>query len=185
MDPIATLAPVLDDPEEWYGLEYTLELSSRERQPSDTQSFSSGGEHSKVYLFVVSLLVSSDSLTIFRQSRESWAAIHRGTVHPFLEDEDYYQWKNWHRLLDKQDERRKHKKGFAFRTHSKELSYLFVDEMRTRDVLYWQKVCMNLATSEFSTILNKISPVIVGKIWRRRERGEGTTGLHHCALSCK
>ena len=83
-----------------------------------------------------------------KQSRESWAAIHRGTIHPFLEDEDYYQWKNWHRQLDKQDERRKHRKGFAFKAHSKELSYLFVDEMKTRAVFYWQKVCMDLATSQ-------------------------------------
>lgn len=38
-----------DDRDEWYGLEYTLELSSRERRPSDTQSLSPG-EHSKVVL---------------------------------------------------------------------------------------------------------------------------------------
>ena len=136
------LAPVSDDPEEWYGLEYTIELSSRERQPSDTQSFSAG-EHSKVWviLTLLALLQFTDS---FRQSRESWAAIHRGAIHPFFEDQDYYQWKNWHRLLDKQDERRKHKKGFAFKAHSKDLSRLFVDEMKTRDVLYWQKVWISI-----------------------------------------
>ncbi|KAJ7849313.1 hypothetical protein B0H13DRAFT_2674727 [Mycena leptocephala] len=69
-----------DDKDEWYGLEYTLALSTRERRASDTHSFSAG-EHSK--------------------SRESWAAIHQGTIHPFFEDEEYYEWKNWHRYLDR------------------------------------------------------------------------------------
>jgi hypothetical protein len=27
--------------------------------------------------------------------------------------------------------------------------------------------------------------VVVGKVWRNREGGEGTTELHHCVLSCK
>lgn len=36
-----------DDKDEWFGLEYTLELSTRERRASETHSFS-GGEHSKV-----------------------------------------------------------------------------------------------------------------------------------------
>lgn len=140
-------------------------MSSRERQPSDTQSFSAGGEHSKVNRCSFISLVRPQHFTDnFRQSRESWAAIHRGTIHPLFEDEDYYQWKNWHRLLDKQDERRKHKKGFAFKAHSKEVAYLFVDEMRTRDVLYWQKVWILLLPSLPRFYL----PVAVGKIWRRR-----------------
>ena len=46
--PVVASAPVSDDPEEWYGLEYILEMSSREIQPSVTESFSAGGEHSKV-----------------------------------------------------------------------------------------------------------------------------------------
>ncbi|KAG5634688.1 hypothetical protein H0H81_001093 [Sphagnurus paluster] len=106
-----------DDRDEWYGLEYTLELSCRQRLPSDTKS---AGEHSR--------------------SRESWAAIHQGSIHPFFEDEEYYHWKNWHRHLDRQDERRKHRRGWAFKAHSKELAWFYVDEMRTRDVMYWQKV---------------------------------------------
>ncbi|RDB15664.1 hypothetical protein Hypma_003987 [Hypsizygus marmoreus] len=117
MDPNQS-AGVLDDRDEWYGLEYTLELSCRDRLPSDTKSFSAG-EHSK--------------------SRESWAAIHQGTIHPFFEDEDYYQWKNWHKYLDRQDERRKHKRGFEFKSRSKDLAWFYADEMRTRDVMYWQK----------------------------------------------
>ncbi|PPQ83648.1 hypothetical protein CVT25_006254 [Psilocybe cyanescens] len=93
-----------EDPEEWYGLEYTLEMSSRERQPSESQSFSAG-EHSK--------------------SRESWAAIHRGTIHPFFEDEDYRQWKNWHRFLDRQAEKKRHRKGYEFRSRSKDLAWFY------------------------------------------------------------
>ncbi|KAJ6543865.1 hypothetical protein B0H19DRAFT_1168702 [Mycena capillaripes] len=106
-----------DDKEEWYGLEYTLELSARERRASETHSFSVG-EHSK--------------------SRESWAAIHQGTCHPFFEDEEYYQWKNWHRYLDRQDEKRKHRRGRAFKAHAKELAWFYADEMHTRDLMSWQ-----------------------------------------------
>ena len=40
-----------DDSDEWYGLEYTLELSSREPRPSNTQSLSPG-EHSKVIVLL-------------------------------------------------------------------------------------------------------------------------------------
>ena len=39
--------PISNDRDEWYGLEYALELSSWERCPCDTQSLSAG-EHSKV-----------------------------------------------------------------------------------------------------------------------------------------
>ncbi|KAJ6567368.1 hypothetical protein DFH09DRAFT_1156767 [Mycena vulgaris] len=106
-----------DDKDEWYGLEYTLELSTRERRASETQSFSAG-EHSK--------------------SRESWAAIHQGTIHPFFEDEEYYQWKNWHRYLERQDEKRKHRRGRAFKAHAKELAWVYTDEMHARDLIAWQ-----------------------------------------------
>ncbi|KAF7354893.1 MFS domain-containing protein [Mycena sanguinolenta] len=106
-----------DDKDEWFGLEYTLELSTRERRASETHSFSAG-EHSK--------------------SRESWAAIHQGTVHPFFEDEEYHQWKNWHRYLDRLDEKRKHRRGRAFKVHAKELAWFYVDEVHARDLMYWQ-----------------------------------------------
>ncbi|KAJ7666533.1 hypothetical protein B0H17DRAFT_1089590, partial [Mycena rosella] len=111
-----TAAPV-DDTDEWYGLEYTLELSTRERRASETQVVSVG-EHSK--------------------SRESWAAIHQGTMHPFFEDEEYYQWKNWHRYLERQDEKRRHRRGRAFKAHAKELAWVYADEMHTRDLIAWQ-----------------------------------------------
>jgi hypothetical protein len=39
-----------EEKDEWYGLEYTLALSTRERRASDTHSFSAG-EHSKVAFF--------------------------------------------------------------------------------------------------------------------------------------
>ncbi|KAF9563349.1 hypothetical protein CPC08DRAFT_816644 [Agrocybe pediades] len=117
-DPGASSA-IAEDNDEWYGLEYTLELSTRERQPSNSTQSCSGGEHSK--------------------SRESWAAIHQGMIHPFFEDEDYHQWKNWHRFLDHQEEKKKHKKGYEFKVLSKDKAWLYVDEIRTRNVLYWQK----------------------------------------------
>ncbi|KAG6879421.1 hypothetical protein C0992_002795 [Termitomyces sp. T32_za158] len=131
-----SLSPVAvyDDRDEWYGLDYTLELSRRERLPSDTKS---AGEHSK--------------------SHESWAAIHRGTIHPFLEDEDYYQWKNWHRYLDRQDERKKYKRGLEFKARSKDLACLYVDEMHTRDLLYWQKEVYGVVAKEVEERLHVLT----------------------------
>ncbi|KAG6853171.1 hypothetical protein C0991_006349 [Blastosporella zonata] len=125
---------VHDDRDEWYGLEYTLAVSGRERLPSDTKS---AGEHSK--------------------SRESWAAIHQGTIHPFFEDEDYYQWKNWHRYLDRQDERKKHRRGWEFKARSKELAWFHVDEMRTRDFLYWQKEVYGFVGKDVKERLNVLA----------------------------
>lgn len=57
-----------------------------------------------------------------------------------LEDEGYIQWRNWHRFLDRQDEKRRHRKGALFKTQARELSWLYVDELRTRELMYWQKV---------------------------------------------
>lgn len=84
MGPVVASTPVSDDPEEWYGLEYTLELSSRERQPSDTQSFSEGGEHSKVIVVpLFRLLVSSDSMAIFdRVENLGQPSIEGPSIHP-------------------------------------------------------------------------------------------------------
>lgn len=79
-------------------------------------------------------------LLSIHQSRESWAALRRGTIHPFFEDEDYYHWKNWHRHLDREDERRKHRKGLEFRARSKDMAWLYLNEMKTREVMYWQLV---------------------------------------------
>lgn len=39
-----------DLPEDWYGLEYTLELSRRDRRGSKDHPDISAGEHSKVYI---------------------------------------------------------------------------------------------------------------------------------------
>ncbi|KAG5643267.1 hypothetical protein DXG03_001277 [Asterophora parasitica] len=124
----------VDDRDEWYGLEYTLELSCRERLPSATRS---AGEHSR--------------------SRESWAAIHQGSIHPFFEDEDYYQWKNWHRFLDRQDERRKHKRGLEFKARSKELAWFYEDEIKTRRVMYWQKEVYGHVTKDVKERLEKLA----------------------------
>ncbi|KAJ7638387.1 hypothetical protein FB45DRAFT_902689 [Roridomyces roridus] len=100
----------VEDKEEWYGLEYTLELSTRERRVSETQVHSAG-EHSK--------------------SRESWAAIHQGT--------EYHQWKNWHRYLDRQDDKRKHRRGRAFKAHAKELALFYAEQVHTKDLIEWQE----------------------------------------------
>ncbi|KAL1676777.1 hypothetical protein EV122DRAFT_279801 [Schizophyllum commune] len=110
---------VADDSEEWVGLEYSIELSTRERHISDTLSHASAGEHSK--------------------SRESWAVLHAGTMHPIVEEEEYARWVNWHRYLDQQEERRRHKKGYEFKARSREMSLLYLEEFRLRDVMYRMK----------------------------------------------
>ncbi|KAL0062662.1 hypothetical protein AAF712_010499 [Marasmius tenuissimus] len=116
-----------DNDDGWYGLEYTLELSVKERRASETYSYDeTAGEFSK--------------------SHESWAALRKGTIHPFLEDDDYYQWKNWHRYLDHEDERRKHRKALEFKAHSKDMAWLYLAEMKARDVYYWQLVCTYLTS---------------------------------------
>ncbi|KAJ3780805.1 hypothetical protein GGU10DRAFT_391037 [Lentinula aff. detonsa] len=109
----------IDDTDEWYGLEYTLELSCKERRASETYSCDEHvGESSR--------------------SHESWAALRRGTIHPFFEDKDYHQWKNWHKHLDREDERRRHRRGLEFKARSKDLAWYHLNEMRTREVMYWQ-----------------------------------------------
>ncbi|EDR04915.1 uncharacterized protein LACBIDRAFT_303794 [Laccaria bicolor S238N-H82] len=164
-DPLSNqdLNTPMEDKDEWYGLEYTLELSSRERHPSDTQSFSAG-EHSK--------------------SRESWALIHRGTIHPFFEDEDYHQWKNWHRYLDRQDERRKHKKGFEFKTRAKDLAWFFADEMRTRDVMYWQKEVYNAVGREVKDRLNYLAAHRPDPYYPRKKHDLGWYLKHSRSVAC-
>ncbi|KAK7051343.1 hypothetical protein VNI00_004843 [Paramarasmius palmivorus] len=99
---------VLDD-SEWYGLEYTLELSVKERRASETgymSAYESQGEFSK--------------------SRESFAALH-GYEDQFA----YYQWQNWRNYLD-------HRKGIEFEAISSDMSWVYLVEMKWRDAYYWQ-----------------------------------------------
>ncbi|KAI5894446.1 uncharacterized protein SCHCODRAFT_02541058 [Schizophyllum commune H4-8] len=115
----ASTPAVADDSEEWVGLEYSIELSTRERHISDALSHASAGEHSK--------------------SRESWAALHAGTMHPIVEEEEYSRWVNWHRYLDQQEERRRHKRGYEFKARSREMALLYLEELKLRDVMYRMK----------------------------------------------
>ncbi|TRM68602.1 hypothetical protein BD626DRAFT_545655 [Schizophyllum amplum] len=114
--PVPNTPSVVDDSAEWVGLEYTIELSTRERHISDSVAHTAGGEHSK--------------------SRESWAAIHVGTLHPIVEEEEYMRWVHWHRYLDQLDNRRRHRKGFAFRARARDVSMLYLEEFRLRDIMY-------------------------------------------------
>ncbi|KAL1747749.1 hypothetical protein HDZ31DRAFT_31207 [Schizophyllum fasciatum] len=114
--PSAATADDVDGSDEWVGLEYSIELSTRERHISDSLSHASGGEHSK--------------------SRESWAALHAGTMPPIVEDQEYARWLKWHRYLDQQDERRRHKKAYAFKAHARDMALLYLEEFRLRDVMH-------------------------------------------------
>lgn len=62
-------------------------------------------------------------------------------IPPFLEDQDYREWKNWHQLLDRQDENERYKKVDEFKALSEELSGVYVEGLRIMDILRWQKVC--------------------------------------------
>ncbi|CAK5262627.1 unnamed protein product [Mycena citricolor] len=109
------------DASEWYGLEYALELSKRERRASEVPaaSDSSIGEYSK--------------------SRESWAAIHQGSIHPFLEEEEYHQWQNWHHYLEHQGQKRLHRLGRTFKAQANDLAWIYADQIRAMDLMAWQK----------------------------------------------
>ncbi|KAH8829883.1 hypothetical protein DL96DRAFT_1706725 [Flagelloscypha sp. PMI_526] len=119
-----------DDEDEWYGLEYTLELSSREDQPADTVIPWSPGEHSR--------------------SRESWAALREGLFHPYFEAQDYQEWKNWHRYLDRLDERRRHRKGLAFQHRARDLAWLYAEEFRLRDMIEMQLEAFGTSSRDLS-----------------------------------
>ncbi|KAL5508540.1 hypothetical protein ACEPAH_6159 [Sanghuangporus vaninii] len=97
-----------DDVGDWWGLEYTLELSRRDSRASDTSS-STTGEHSK--------------------SHESWAAIHQGAIPPVCEDANFQDWQRWHRTLDKMELRRRRKRTIDFIEESEHFSSLYLDEM--------------------------------------------------------
>ncbi|KAF5390371.1 hypothetical protein D9757_005282 [Collybiopsis confluens] len=115
--------PIADnDADGWYGLEYTLALSCKERRASESQCYDE-----------------SESVGESSRSRESWAAIRLGKIHPFFEDEDYHQWKSWRISLDREDEKHKHHRAMDFEARSGDLSWYYLNEMRARDVMYWQQ----------------------------------------------
>ncbi|KAF8911895.1 hypothetical protein CPB85DRAFT_1302959 [Mucidula mucida] len=65
-----------DEDQEWYGLEYTLEMSARDRRVSETQSELSPGECSR--------------------SRESWAALKS----PLDDEQSFMEWCDWRAYID-------------------------------------------------------------------------------------
>lgn len=118
---------------EWWGLDYTIELSRRGSRASNS-SVSTGGEHSKVIrAFVIEAIRSS--LKPQPQSRESWAAIHQGSVPRQNEDSNFCEWLRWHHNLESLDMKRRRKRTFDFLQNSDRLSRLFVDELFARIAL--------------------------------------------------
>ena len=63
------------------------------------------------------------------QSRESWAAIHQGTVPLLSEDANFLDWQRWHRSLEKIELRRRRKRTIDFIEESEHLAGLYVDEV--------------------------------------------------------
>lgn len=81
----------------------------------------------------------------YLQSHESWAVIHQGTVPPVQEDEDFCHWQRWHRYLDDEDEMRKIEKVSTFAAMAEEFAYCYVEEVKTRDWIRWEEVCLTPA----------------------------------------
>ncbi|KAF7433496.1 hypothetical protein PC9H_005450 [Pleurotus ostreatus] len=75
------------DGEEWVGLKYTIELSTRERHRTQSQQPAIEGEHSK--------------------SRASWAMLHQEVTHPAMIEEEFYHWRQWHKFLEQHEQREK------------------------------------------------------------------------------
>ncbi|KAF9500168.1 hypothetical protein BDN71DRAFT_1427447 [Pleurotus eryngii] len=75
------------DGEEWVGLKYTIELSTRERHRTQSQQPAIEGEHSK--------------------SRASWAMLHQEVTHPAMIEEEFYHWRQWHKFLEQHEQRQK------------------------------------------------------------------------------
>lgn len=120
-----------DNGSEWWGLEYTLELSRKDSRTSDA-SEETGGEHSKV---CVSRFIRAAFDDVSLQSRESWAAIHQGTVPPVYEDTDFHEWQKWHRSLDKMEMKRCKRRTIEFIEESDRQATIFVYEMQARRAL--------------------------------------------------
>ncbi|THH11272.1 hypothetical protein EW145_g748 [Phellinidium pouzarii] len=65
-------------------------------------------------------------------SRESWAAIHRGTIPPNYEDVNFQEWQRWHHNLERLELRRRRKRTIDFIEESERLSNLYLDEAYAR-----------------------------------------------------
>ncbi|KAF4602492.1 hypothetical protein EYR40_005701 [Pleurotus pulmonarius] len=90
------LADVVDG-EEWVGLKYTIELSTRERHRTQSQQPIIQGQHSK--------------------SRASWAILHQEVTHPAMIEEEFYHWRQWHKFLEQHEQREKQRKSSQRHSH--------------------------------------------------------------------
>ncbi|KAH8106326.1 hypothetical protein BXZ70DRAFT_1004588 [Cristinia sonorae] len=106
----------IDEPDEWFGLAYTLELS---RQDQASSGLSDNGEYSR--------------------SHKSWAAIHGDVVNPMHEYEEFHHWMKWHRAWDRYYEKRRIQRTFEFLKHSQEMAAIYLDEKKMRRWLEWNK----------------------------------------------
>ena len=61
------------------------------------------------------------------QSPESWLKMHRGWVHPNLENQAFRRWLDWHKTLDNMEERRRIERTFDFMRNSMQLAEIYVE----------------------------------------------------------
>ncbi|KAJ8085900.1 hypothetical protein PM082_004719 [Marasmius tenuissimus] len=101
------------------------------------------------------------------------AALRKGTIHPFLEDDGDYQWKIWHRYIDREDERRKHCKALEFEAHSKDVTWLYLAEMKARDVYHWQLEVFRMVGDNVQDYLGAIADHRKDSFYSAKNRGLG------------
>ena len=53
--------------------------------------------------------------------------MHRGWVHPNLENQAFRRWLNWHKTLDNMEERRRIERTFDFMRNSMQLAEIYVE----------------------------------------------------------
>ncbi|CAL1701526.1 unnamed protein product [Somion occarium] len=108
-----------DDSDEWFGLEYTLELSRTSRHEVSFEDLSSGE---------------------FSKSPLSWAKMHRGSLHPSLEEQAFRRWLKWHNNLERLEERRRIERTFSFLRYSKRMAEIDTEMIALSDyVRMWQE----------------------------------------------
>ena len=104
-------------------------MSRRYSYHSETSS-NATGEHSKVYLSDMFSLLNPNFCHF--QSRESWDAIHQGSVPSHVEDANFCEWQKWHHYLEKNEVKRRRKRTMDFLQESNRSADLYLDEIYAR-----------------------------------------------------
>lgn len=111
---------VMEDEDEWYGLEYTLEMSKR-------ASSGSAGESSRVCGYIYASL---HVLTSPMQSRELWPALQDDS-----DEVAYKEWQRWRTDLD-------YRRAIEYDAYSKDMAWWYVEERKLWKEYYRELVSL-------------------------------------------